>query len=152
VAKDKRVKKELADHKKVALDTSVFIHHFEGAEKSDLTSQVLQRVQDGQCTGIVSTITLAEVLIRPMERGLDSLVDLYRMFFHEMPNLQMVAVDMEVASRAAILRAEQGLKMADCIVLATALEAGATALVTVKPGPGTVEGLQVMTLDEYLNE
>ena len=29
MAKDKRVKKELADHKKVALDTSVFIHHFE---------------------------------------------------------------------------------------------------------------------------
>jgi len=150
VAKGKRLKKELAEHKIVGLDTAVFTHHFEGDQYSELTTLVLERVQDGQCRGVVSTISLAEVLVRPLQMGLESLADLYRVVFHEMPNLEMVPVDQDVASRAASLRVANGLGPADSLVLAAALEAGATAFVTTRPGLNEVKGLQVILLDEYL--
>jgi hypothetical protein len=40
--------------------------------------------------------------------------------------------------------------MADSIMLATALEADATAFVTCRPGLQAVKGLRVLVLDEYL--
>jgi predicted nucleic acid-binding protein len=150
VVKGKRLKKELSEHKTVGLDTAVFTHHFEGDEYSELTTQVLERVQDGQCRGVVSTISLAEVLVKPLQMGLESLADLYRVVFHEMPNLEIVPVDQEVASRAASLRVAHGLGPADSLVLATALEAGATAFITTRPEQKEVKGLQVLVLDDYI--
>jgi predicted nucleic acid-binding protein len=150
VTKGKRLKKELSEHKIVGLDTDVFVRHFEGDEDSELTTLVLERVQDGHCRGVVSTVSLAEVLVRPLQMGLESLADLYRVVFHEMPNLEMVPVDQEVASRAAALRAACGFGPADSLVLATAIEAGATAFVTTRPELKDVKGLQVIVLEEYL--
>lgn len=150
MAKDKRLKKDLADHKLVGIDTSVFIHHFEGDEYSELTTMLLERVQDGHCTGVVSTVSMAEVLVKPLEMGIESLADLYRLLFHEMPHLETVALDRDVASKAAALRAEHGFGLADSVLLASALEAGATAFVTDREGLEAVKGLQVLQLKEYL--
>lgn len=112
---------------------------------------MFDRVQDGHCTGVVSTLSLAEVLRLPLKLGQEGLADLYRVVFHEMPHLRMVALDEDVACTAAQLEAEHGFSMADCIVLATALESEATAVVTTRPGLEGVKGLQVIVLDEYLN-
>jgi predicted nucleic acid-binding protein len=150
VAKGKRLKKDLTEHNVVGLDTGVFIHHFEGGEYSELTTIVLERVQDGGCKGVVSAVSLAEVLVKPLQLGLESLADLYRVVFHEMPNLQTVPVDQDVASRAASLRAVNGLGPADSIVMATAIEAGATAFVTTRQELKVVKGLRIMVLSEYL--
>ena len=144
------MKKDLAEHKKVGIDTSVFIHHFEGEEYSELTTMLLDRVQDGHCTGVVSTLSMAEVLVKPLELGIEGLADLYRLLFHEMPHLETVALDREVASKAAALKAEHGFGLADAVLLASALEAGATAFVTDREGLEAVKGLQVLQLKEYL--
>ena len=149
MVKGKGLKKDLADHKKVGIDTSVFIHHFEGGELSELTTVLLERVQDGHCTGVVSTVSLAEVLVKPVQMGLESLAELYRLLFYEMPHLETVAPGRRVASRAAALRAEHGFGLADCMVLAGALEAGATAFVTDRSELKPVKGLQVLLLNEY---
>lgn len=150
MAKGKRLKKDLAEHKVVGLDTGVFIHHFEGGEYSELTTVVLERVQDGGCKGVVSAVSLAEILVKPLQLGQDGLADLYRVVFHEMPNLQTVPVDQDVASRAAALRAAGGFGPADSIVLASAIEAGATAFVTTRHELKEATGLRIMVLSEYL--
>jgi predicted nucleic acid-binding protein len=150
VGKVKKLKKELADNKVVGLDTSVFIHHFEGDELSELTSVILEEVQDGHVRGAVSAVTLAEVLARPLELGLESLADLYRVVFHEMPNLEMVAMDPAVASRAAEIRSAHKLEFATSMLLASAVEAGATAFVTDDPELKGFKEMKVMVLDEYL--
>jgi len=150
VAKGKRLKKDIAEHKVIGLDTGVFIHHFEGGEYSELTTVVLERVQDGGCTGVVSTVSLAEVLVKPLQLGLGSLADLYRVVFHEMPNLQVVPVDQDVASRSATLRAAGGLGPADSMVLATAIEAGASAFITTRHELKEARGLRIILLSEYL--
>jgi predicted nucleic acid-binding protein len=144
------LKKDLSDHKKVGIDTSVFRHHFEGDRFSELTTVLLKRIQDGHCTGVVSTVCLAEVLVKPLKKGQGSLADLYRVLFHEMPNLETVPVDQVIASRAAALAAEHGFDLVDSIMLATALEAGATAFITNNEGLRTVNGLRILLLDDYL--
>lgn len=148
--KTKRLRKDLADHKKIGLDTGVFIHHFAGAEHSELTTVVLGEVQDGSCQGIVSSISLAELMVRPLQAGEDDFADLYRVLIHEMPNLETVSVDPSIASRAAEIRAECRIGPTESLLLATALESGAITFITGDPGLKQHKGIKVMVLDEYI--
>ncbi len=150
MAKGKRLKKDLEGHQKVGIDTGVLLRHFEGGRFSEVTSLLLQRIQDGDVSGVVCALTVAEVLAKPLEMGLESLADLYRVFFHEMPNLEVAPVDQENAADAASLSAEYGLGMADSLVLAAVRSAGASAFATNNQKLKAVKSLQVLVLDEYL--
>jgi hypothetical protein len=90
--KTKRLKKDMAEHKAVGVDTGVFVRHFQGNGLADLTSVVLNEIQCGSCQGIVSSISLTELMVRPLQAGEDDLADLYRVLIHEMPNLETVSV------------------------------------------------------------
>lgn len=150
MARGKRLKKELDGHQKVGIDTGVFLRHFEGGQMSEVTTVLLERVQEGHCAGVVCAVTVAEALLKPLEMGMESLADRYRVLFHEMPNLEVVPVDQEVAAEAAALSAELGLKLVDACAVAAAKTAGATAFVTNNQGLKVVKSLRVLMLDEYL--
>ncbi|HEY5527313.1 MAG TPA: type II toxin-antitoxin system VapC family toxin [Candidatus Anoxymicrobiaceae bacterium] len=148
--KTKRLKKDMAEHKAVGVDTGVFVRHFQGNGLADLTSVVLNEIQCGSCQGIVSSISLTELMVRPLQAGEDDLADLYRVLIHEMPNLETVSVDANIASRAAEIRAEYETGPTESLLLATAIESGATAFVTSDPGLRQVKRIKVMVLDEYV--
>src|SRR5674536_352256 len=97
--KPKRLRKDLNEHKVIGVDTGVFIQHFQGGEDSELTSVVLGEIQGDSVKGIVSSISLTELMVRPLEARDDELADLYRVLIHEMPNLATVSVDPRLASR-----------------------------------------------------
>ena len=147
--KPKRLRKDLSEHKVIGVDTGIFIKHFQGGEDSELTSVVLGEIQGGSARGIVSSISLAELMVRPLEAGQDDLADLYRVLIHEMPNLETVSVDPRIASRAAEIRASGKMGPNESLLLATAQESGATAFVTSDPGLKQAKGIKVMVLDEY---
>ncbi|MHB8895860.1 MAG: type II toxin-antitoxin system VapC family toxin [Candidatus Geothermincolia bacterium] len=148
--KTKRLKKDLAEHKTIGVDTGVFIRHFQGNGLADLTSVVLGEIQSGSCKGIISSISLTELMVRPLLAGEDDLADLYRVLMHEMPNLETVSVDPRIASKAAEIRAACMTGPTESLLLATAIESGATAFVTSDPGLRQVKGIKVMVLDEYI--
>ena len=147
--KSKKLRKDLGEHKVIGVDTGVFIKHFQGGEDSDLTSVVLGEIQGGEVRGIVSSISLAELMVRPLEEGEDDLADLYRVLIQEMPNLETVSVDPRIASRAAEIRAASKTGPNESLLLATAQESGATGFVTSDPGLKKAKGIKVMVLDEY---
>jgi predicted nucleic acid-binding protein len=140
----------MAEHKVVGVDTGVFVRHFQGDGFAELTSVVLNEVQGGSCNGVVSSISLTELMVLPLQAGEDDLADLYRVLIHEMPNLETVSVDPRIASRAAEIRAEYMTGPTESLLLATAIESGATAFVTSDPGLKQVKGIKVMVLDEYI--
>ncbi|HEY5501803.1 MAG TPA: PIN domain-containing protein [Candidatus Anoxymicrobiaceae bacterium] len=147
--KPKRLRKDLNEHKVIGVDTGVFIQHFQGGEDSELTSVVLGEIQGDSVKGIVSSISLTELMVRPLEAGDDDLADLYRVLIHEMPNLETVSVDPRIASRAAEIRATSKMGPTESLLLATAQESGATAFVTSDPGLKQAKGIKVMVLNEY---
>lgn len=148
--KTKRLKKDMAEHQTVGIDTGVFIRQFQGGDHADLTSVVLGEIQRGSCQGVVSSISLTELMVRPLQAGDDDLADLYRVLIHEMPNLETVSVDPRIASRAAEIRAAFNTGPTESLLLATAIESSATAFVTSDPALKQVKGIKVMVLDEYI--
>jgi predicted nucleic acid-binding protein len=83
----------------------------------------------GELTAVVSVITEAELLVRP-ERDEDDgakerIVDLL-----SEDGFWVVAASRRISRRAAQLRGRQRFKLADAIILATAIETGCEAIVS----------------------
>lgn len=90
----------------------------------------------------VTTITVAEVLTGPLRGEDDALVARCRAVLE---SWNPVALDVDIAERAARLRASLGLKIPDAIQLASALAINASALVTHDRDLSRVRALRVIS-------
>jgi predicted nucleic acid-binding protein len=77
-----------------------------------------------------SELTYAEVMVKPLENGPASVVAAYEDLFSPGSPLRVCPVDREIVRRAARLRAEHHLKLADAVHLATALEQHCEVMIT----------------------
>lgn len=109
---------------KIALDTNVLIYFFEGIEpQASKVEKILGSIMKGQDEGVVSTITVAEVLtgfyfgadsarVAKVKRLLEDLT---------LNGFKIVPVTFEIADLAAKLRAQNGGKLPDALIVATAI-------------------------------
>lgn len=133
-----RLRNRLEGTNRVGIDTNCIIYLQEGAPDplaQEEAEFLFGAIESGALTGIVSTITLQEVLVGPMRQGRRDLVNTYRAFLRSFPNLALMDVSDRVAELAAELRAKylnQGkkLKTPDALCVATAILAGCSAFVT----------------------
>lgn len=111
------------------LDSSVLIAHIEGGEDvSPVATTIIDGfLRDERNDGVISTVTVSEVLVRPHRFGRARDIG---MGLLDMPGLTLRSVDFLVAAEAARMRAESSLRLPDAIVLATGILAGATCFVT----------------------
>ena len=125
------LREQLANHKIVGLDTSIFIYHFEAHPTyQPLTKIVLQNVQAGEQQAVISTISLMELTVHPWRLERPEVARHYEALLTHFPNLRMADVTRDVARQAAQLRAKYNLRPADALNVATALVHGTTAYVT----------------------
>jgi predicted nucleic acid-binding protein len=68
-----------------------------------------------------STITLLEVLVKPLKEGRQDLVEQYKEILLNAPGMTVRAVDSNVAETAGGLRAQYGLRTPDALQLGTAI-------------------------------
>ena len=123
-----------------AIDSMVFVYHFEGNEQfGPAAGRLLRSAEEGQCRLVCSVLSLLEVLVAPKRRGQEDLCRVYREMFESFPHLSMLPVDTGIAEIASDLRATHNLKTPDAIHLATALQAGAAAFVS---QDGRLKGIQ----------
>jgi predicted nucleic acid-binding protein len=121
----------LAGHRLVALDTSVWIYHFEGSTAFGRAADgVLEAVAQGQVGAVASELVLLELLVAPLRKGAQDVADEVELALLHFPHLRLVPVTRDVLVRAAEIRARYGLRTPDAIMLATAVESGATLAVT----------------------
>lgn len=115
----------------VALDTMVFIYHFEEHPRFSLiTEKIFEKIEKGEIRAVTSYITLLEILVKPYRgRDLKAASD-YKNLLLTFPNLQFIPVDLEIADIAASLRAEYSVKTPDAIQLATAMSYGTDSYIT----------------------
>lgn len=119
------------DHKRVLIDTNVWLYHLEGhAEFGHAASQLLRAVERGNIEGVVSELTLMEIQVRPLRLDRQGIADQYEVLLDHFPNLVLAPIVRGVLTSAAQLRAKYSLKPPDAIVLATGIHNGATLAVS----------------------
>ena len=143
-----RLRLFLRRHRRIALDTSVFIYQLEAnARYLALTDSVFSWVERAGHQAVTSTITMTELLVPSYRDKDEQRVDAFYGLLSTYPNLQWVAPDLETADLAAKLRAIYRLRTPDALQAATAIRAHATGFVTNDPVFERIEELDTVVLD-----
>lgn len=141
----------LRRHRRIALDTSVFIYHLESNPKyNGLTEQVFSSIERHRIGALTSTITMTELLVQPYRVLDEKRIDEFYGLLTTFPNLDWIAPNLEIADLAARLRAAHNLRTPDALQVATALHEQATALITNDPVFERIRALESVVLDRFL--
>jgi predicted nucleic acid-binding protein len=97
---------------------------------------------------LAASLTLTEVLTKPIQVDNRRLQHQYRDFLLSTRNLNVVATDVIIAIKAAELRAAHNLKTPDALHVATAIMRGADAFLTNDAGIRRVDEITVLVLDD----
>ena len=119
----------------IVLDTSIVVAYLDGSDPFGPLAAVLfdDLVADGTHPATISAVTVTECLVRPFRAGQEA-VTLATTFLGHFANLRVRAVDAEIATEAARIRALTGLRTPDALVLATAIADGIGTVVTADAG------------------
>ncbi len=114
---------------KIAFDTNILIYFFEGLDpQASKTEKILQAIMRGKDEGILSTVTVAEVLTGFYLSGDNSKASKARNLLSDLTlsGFKIAPLTFEIADLAANLRAKRGGKLPDAIIIATAIDQGAS--------------------------
>jgi predicted nucleic acid-binding protein len=146
-----RLRTFLRRHRRIALDTSVFIYQLESSPKYlAYTDPIFSWLERSQSKAITSTITMTELLVLPYREGDEQRVNDFYGLLSTYPNLDWIAPNLEIAELAARIRAFHRLQTPDALQAATAVHALATGLITNDPVFERVEGFETLALDQLL--
>jgi predicted nucleic acid-binding protein len=139
----------LRRHRRIALDTSIFIYQLEANVRYlALTDHIFSWLERPDCKAVTSTITMTELLVEPYRDSDEQRVDEFYGLLSTYPNLDWIAPNLEIADLAARFRASYRLRTPDALQAATAAHAQATGLITNDPVFERVETFQTLVLDQ----
>jgi predicted nucleic acid-binding protein len=147
----KRLAAFLKRHRRIGIDTSVFIYELEGNPRyAQLAHAVFEAVAGPDHIAIASTVTMAELLVQPYRHSDLARVNQYFGLLTTYPNLIWIAPELEIADLAAKFRAEYRLTMPDAIQAATAAKAQAGGFVTNDAAFRRVTAFETLQFDDLL--
>jgi predicted nucleic acid-binding protein len=134
---------------RVFWDTNLFIYLFEGTGALGKRVRDLRRAMVARGDQLLtSTLTLGEVLVKPIEQGDQELVGMYEDAITR--TSVMIPLDVKAAKTYAALRSDRTLRAPDAIQLACAAAAGVDLFITndTRLQSRHVEGIQfIVSLD-----
>jgi predicted nucleic acid-binding protein len=111
-------------------DTNLFIYLLEGSgELSHRTQEVLIRMAARKDVLITSTLTLGEILVKPVETGQPEVAARYERFLNS-PGVELVNFDRAAARIYATLRVDRTIRPPDAVQLSCAAAAGCNLFIT----------------------
>jgi predicted nucleic acid-binding protein len=135
--------------KKVFLDTAPLIYFIEGhSQYQEILAQIFKANEAGSFTFITSSITLLEVLVKPLKEGNQKLADQYKNILTAASGIEIIEITTDIAVKAAELRAKHNLHTPDAIQMATAILNDATYFITNDARLKAVKGINSLTLSE----
>jgi predicted nucleic acid-binding protein len=147
----KKLRAFLQRHRRIALDTSVFIYQLEAnARYLPLTDPVFAWLERPEHTAVTSTITMTELLVPAYRSGGEQMVDEFYSLLTTYPNLDWIAPGLEIADIAARIRAAHRLRTPDALQAATAIYAHATGLITNDLAFERLERLDALVLERLI--
>lgn len=141
----------LRRHRKIVLDTSVFIYQLEANPTYlALTEPIFAWLERRDSQAVTSTVTMTELLVAPYRNSDRQRAGVFYALLSSHPNLKWVAPDLEVADTAAQLRAHHRLRTPDALQAAAAIQAQATGLITNDAVFERVVAFETLVLDKLL--
>ena len=136
---------------RVYLDSNVFITAFEHAgARSDHAWWILEAVEEGEIVGATSEITLAEIMVKPVERGATDLASAYETMIMSGPNFEVLPVRRDVLVAAAGIRARRSsVRLPDAVHIATAQALACAAFVSEDRRLRIPEGMRLIELNAF---
>lgn len=146
-----KFRRSIDKHSVVGLDTAPLIYFIEDVTPyADLLNPVFERLESRALTAVTSTMTLAEILTKPLVDKNFRLVDEIKFTIKTFSTLSMVSVDEKLAEAAALIRARHTIRLPDALQIATAIQGEATAFVTNDKRLRKVDGVEVLILSDYI--
>ena len=128
---------------RVFWDTNLFIYLFEGIDdRAERVAALRQRMRQRHDQLYTSTLTLGEVLVKPLERGDEELRQQYERALAD--TVQLVPFDRDAARRYADIRQDRAIRAPDALQLACAAAARVDLFITNddRLSRSTVPGIQ----------
>jgi predicted nucleic acid-binding protein len=118
-------------HKNVFLDSAPLIYFIEGhSEYQNALIPIFEANDKGNFRFITSSITLLEVLVKPMRENQLKIVEQYKKILSDAPGIEIFEISNIIAIKAAELRAKYNLRTPDALQIATAIENNADYFLT----------------------
>lgn len=138
--------------KTVFLDTAPLIYFFEGAGESKLILQeIFENNDKGLFNFITSSLTLLEVLVKPIRDGKQDLVNRYQSALTGAAGINIYDLNINICLEAANLRARFNFRTPDALQIATAKTYGADYFFTNDSRLKAITEIQVVTLADLVS-
>jgi predicted nucleic acid-binding protein len=114
---------------RVFWDTNLFIYLLEGTDaRAERVAELRRRMRERNDQLCSSTLTLGEVLVKPLERGDEALRERYETALGQA--VQFVPFDQEAARLYALIRQDRTIRAPDALQLACAATARTDLFIT----------------------
>lgn len=132
----------------VVLDTMVWIYLLEDHPDYGAVSEwLLLRAEAGDFAGLVTPISMAEIMVKPLGNRRPDLADRYRLALRNAANITMCDFTWQTGTLAGALRAKHGLPLPDMFQVACAMEHGGV-LVTNDAALRKIDDIHVVFLSD----
>jgi len=137
----------------VSLDTNVFVGVVNKEPLSDYSKKILDRVDAGSLSCVVSTVVIAEMCAGYHVDGQTKEKDDFLTHLEASQSYDIVELSVSVADQAGRVKAETGLRLPDAIVVASAVKGGADCLISNDESlKKATKFIKVLTSKEFVDE
>jgi len=145
------IRRLLARHRRIALDTCVFIYQMERNPRYfDVADAVFEWMERPGSSAITSTVALTEILVQPYRNANLPQAGNFYALLTTIPNLEWIAPSLHIANAAASLRASYRLQTPDALLAATTIFCNASAFITNDPIFTRIPNFETLVLDRFL--
>ena len=146
-----RLPSRLSGRRGVVLDTMILIYMFEDHPRfGGLSESVVAAACDGRFHAVVTPVTTAELLVKPLERNRTDLADRYRHALSGMRNVSLIPLSVEAGFMAGALRAKYGLPMPDMLQVAAAMQGPTPTIISNDNAFRKIREVDVLLLADFL--
>lgn len=137
---------------KVYFDTNIIIYVINNtAQFVDVCIPFFSAIENGDITGCASDVTIAELLVKPMQTNDMLAISNIKAMFDVGGYFETFAHDRATFELAAHIRATKGLKFIDALHTATAINNGCSYIITNdRPLARKVAGVEAVDIKDFL--
>jgi predicted nucleic acid-binding protein len=147
----KQLRDFLKRHRRIALDTSIFIYELEANPRyAEFTDAIFAWIEQSGHSAVTSTITMTELLVQPYRDSGEDRVNLFYGLLTTYPRLEWIAPDLEIADTGARFRTLYRMRTPDALQAATAVHSRATGLMANDSVFARVDAFETFLLDDLI--